>query len=350
MRHFFLLFISVIVIDLGVAQTTISSESSAPSYVRLVMFDGTSRMGEMLESTDSEVVIKTLQLGVVRIPKYLVKGMATIADREYELLIAAFEGPELELNPQSSRYFFAPSGFQMRRGDGYFQSNIALNSVSYGVTEHITIGGLISFAGAGGQLKIGKQLSPNTHASFGGIGFMDYNGNLVDRPIGLVFANMTWGTENRNITFNIGTGTAFEDGVGDFYAYTTDSTEYSWMPGQYYYTFNVTEYDQEWVRPLLINISGMNRISENRWFITENYWVQNLRYTTRITGGNLAVSSLPLPSNNDFNPQADGFAILSMGIRNLSPRNGWLWDYGMVGVIGDDFGFAAPWLSATLAF
>jgi hypothetical protein len=99
---------------------------------------------------------------------------------------------------------------------------------------------------------------------------------------------------------------------------------------------------------LLVNISAMNRISENRWFITENYWVQNLRYTTRITGASLISSYVPV--DNGFNPQSDGFAILSMGIRNLSMRNGWLWDYGMVGVLGGDFGFAAPWVAATLAF
>jgi hypothetical protein len=176
---------------------------------------------------------------------------------------------------------------------------------------------------------------------------MDYYGEL-DRPIGLIFANLTWGTEDRNITFNLGTGTKFENGIGEFHAYTTDSTEYSWSPGQYSYTYTVTEYDQHWVRPLLVNISGMNRISENRWFITENYWVQNLQYTTRITGANLVYSYLP--SDNSFNAQSDGFAILSMGVRNLSTRNGWLWDYGMVGVMGDGFGFAAPWVSATLAF
>jgi hypothetical protein len=329
------------------AQTTASSEVSTPSYVRIVMFDGTSRIGELLESSDDEITIETAQLGVVRIPKYLVKGMATIAAREYEQLLVAFEGRELSLNPQSSRYFFAPSGIQLRRGDGYFQSNIALNSVSLGVTDNITIGGLISFAGAGGSFKVGKQLNENTHASFGGIGFMDYYGAL-DRPVGLVFANMTWGTEDRNVTVNLGTGTKFENRIGEVYSYTVDSTSYVYDPNYYYYSYTLTEYDQHWVRPLLVNISGMNRISENRWFITENYWVQNLRYTTRITGGNLVYSYLP--SDNDFNPQADGFAILSMGIRNLSTRNGWLWDYGMVGVLAGDFGFAAPWVSATLAF
>jgi hypothetical protein len=47
---------------------------------------------------------------------------------------------------------------------------------------------------------------------------------------------------------------------------------------------------------------------------------------------------------------SDAVTILSVGIRNLSSRNDWLWDYGMVGVIGDDFGFGAPWVSATLPF
>ena len=203
------------------------------------MFDGTSRMGELIELSDSEIVIETRQLGVVRVPKYLVKGMSNLAAREYQQLFQAFQGRELALNPQSSRYFFAPSGIQLRQGDGYFQSNIALNSVSLGVTENITIGGLLSFLGAGGSVKIGKQLSPNTYASFGGIGFMDYYGNL-DRPVGLVFANMTWGTEDRNITVNIGTGTKIENGLGEVFAYTTDSTEYSWSPGQYYYTYNLS--------------------------------------------------------------------------------------------------------------
>lgn len=344
MRYAFIILFMCLIISPMSAQTTASSEVSSPNYVRIVMFDGTSRMGELQESSDDEITIKTAQLGVVRIPKYLVKGMATIAAREYEQLLVAFEGRELSLNPQSSRYFFAPSGIQLRRGDGYFQSNIALNSVSLGVTDNITIGGLISFAGAGGSFKVGKQFNENTHASFGGIGFMDYSGAL-DQPVGLIFANMTWGTEDRNITVNLGTGTKFENSLGEVYAYTVDSTSYGYG---YDYTYTLTEYDQDWVRPLLFNISGMNRISENRWFITENYWVQNLRYTTRITGGNLVYSYLP--SDNDFNPQADGFAILSMGIRNLSTRNGWLWDYGMVGVLAGDFGFAAPWVSATLAF
>ncbi|MGB0249609.1 MAG: hypothetical protein ACPF91_06190, partial [Flavobacteriales bacterium] len=116
MRSFILILTALLTSTLSSAQTTASSEASEPSYVRLVMFDGTSRMGELIESNDSEIVIETRQLGVVRVPKYLVKGMSNLAAREYQQLVQAFQGREMALNPQSSRYFFAPSGIQLRQG------------------------------------------------------------------------------------------------------------------------------------------------------------------------------------------------------------------------------------------
>ena len=42
--------------------------------------------------------------------------------------------------------------------------------------------------------------------------------------------------------------------------------------------------------------------------------------------------------------------IVALGIRSYNQRSGWLWDYGMAGVIGDGFGFPVPWFSFTLEF
>ena len=81
MRSFVLITNCLLITNLSAAQTTASFEASEPSYVRLVMFDGTSRMGELIELSDSEIVIETMQLGVVRVPKYLVKGMSNLATR-----------------------------------------------------------------------------------------------------------------------------------------------------------------------------------------------------------------------------------------------------------------------------
>jgi len=66
-----------------------------------------------------------------------------------------------------------------------------------------------------------------------------------------------------------------------------------------------------------------------------------------VTGANLTRYNLP---NTDFMNQNQNVVIVSMGVRNLSQRNGWLWDYGIVGVKTAYFGFATPWVSATLPF
>ena len=124
--------------------------------------------------------------------------------------------------------------------------------------------------------------------------------------------------------------------MGEVFAYTTDSTEYAWSPGQYYYTYNISEYDQ--MGPSFAGEHQRNEPHFRKPLVHHGELLgAKSAYTTRITGASLISSYVPV--DNGFNPQSDGFAILSMGIRNLSTRNGWLWDYGMVGVLGGDFGF-----------
>ncbi|MBV42698.1 MAG: hypothetical protein CL834_06655 [Crocinitomicaceae bacterium] len=331
------------------AQTTASpvNDTNSERFVRLVMNDGSVKLGQWL-SEDADVInLDTRNLGELNIPKYLVAQMMDLTASEYDRLSMSRATRNARINPQSSRYFFAPSGIQLKQGEGYFQSNIALNSVSIGVTDNVTIGGLLSFVGAGGSLKIGKEIAENVHASFGGIGFKDYIGEL-DRPIGLMFANITWGTEDRNLTVNIGTGTSVAGSTNYQTWNVSDSTVYG--PGYVEYEYTITEYTEERVRPLLLNVSGMVQISDFKWLITENYFIRNMRTTSLVTDSPIVSFANPnyMVFNNDTS--VSGATILSIGVRNLSRRNGWLWDYGMVGVIGSDFGFGAPWVSATLPF
>ena len=331
------------------AQTTAIpvNDTNSERFVRLVMNDGSVKLGQWL-SEDADVInLDTRNLGELNIPKYLVAQMMDLTASEYDRLSTSRATRNARINPQSSRYFFAPSGIQLKQGEGYFQSNIALNSVSIGVTDNVTIGGLLSFVGAGGSLKIGKEVAENVHVSFGGIGFKDYIGEL-DRPIGLMFANITWGTEDRNLTVNIGTGTSVAGSTNPQTWNVSDSTVYG--PDYVEYEYTITEYTEERVRPLLLNVSGMVQISDFKWLITENYFIRNMRTTSLVTDSPIVSFANPnyMVFNNDTS--VSGATILSIGVRNLSRRNGWLWDYGMVGVIGSDFGFGAPWVSATLPF
>ena len=124
---------------------------------------------------------------------------------------------------------------------------------------------------------------------------MDYYGNL-DRPVGLVFANMTWGTEDRNITVNIGTGTKIENGLGEF-SRTLSIPEYAWVR-QYYYTYNISG-TTKWVA-----LAGEHQRNEPHFRKPLVHHRELLgaksRYTTRITG---AASSLrTCPSTTDSIP------------------------------------------------
>lgn len=331
------------------AQTTASTDNAAVSdrYVRVVMNDGSVKLGQWLSENADIIQLSTRNLGKINIPKYLIAQMMDLTASEYDRLGTSRATRNGRINPQSSRYFFAPSGIQLKRGEGYFQSNIALNSVSIGVTDNVTVGGLLSFVGAGGSLKIGKEVAENVHVSFGGIGFKDYVGEL-DRPVGLVFANITWGTEDRNLTVNIGTGTSISGVTEPLAWYASDSTNYGGSYVEYEYT--ITEYQEERIRPLLLNVSGMVQISDFKWLITENYFIQSMRSMSLVTDSPIVTYANPVFTGSSNNNGANGVTILSVGVRNLSQRNGWLWDYGMVGVIGEDFGFGAPWVSATLPF
>lgn len=322
---------------------TESTEPDRP-FMRVVMSDGSVRIGELISMDAQTVQIKTQYLGKVDIPKYLIAGMEELDEEEFLRQQKANQDRAIEMNPQATRYFFAPSGFQLENGEGYFQTNVGLNSVSLGLNDNVTIGGLISFVGAGGSFKVGKEIAPNVHISAGGIGFKDYYDEL-EKPIGLVFINMTWGTEDRNLTLNLGTGSKISQNRKVVNDYIVEMIEYS--PGYFDERYVVTDYDViTSSRPLLLNVSAMTQIAQNRWFITENYLI---RMVYESETGLLPYTGYFWPGSNSNNLN-ENITILSMGIRNLSTKSGWLWDYGIVGVIGDGFGFGAPWISATFAF
>ena len=114
------------------AQTTARTDNAAVSdrYVRVVMNDGSVKLGQWLSENADIIQLSTRNLGKINIPKYLIAQMMDLTASEYDRFGTSRATRNGRINPQSSRYFFAPSGIQLKRGEGYFQSNIALNSVS----------------------------------------------------------------------------------------------------------------------------------------------------------------------------------------------------------------------------
>ena len=314
-------------------------EAEAPErYVRIVLNDGTIKEGRFLEMTEDVVVLDMPMLGVTRYPKHLVQYMQDLE---------SYDGPSSERrayseNPQASRYFFAPSGIQLKANQGYFQSNIGLNSVNYGLSDGLTVGAVLSFLGGGGAFKVGTQVGEKTHISAGGIGFTDYYG-ILDAPLGLAFINVTRGTERKNITLNLGLANRDDDLL--FYRGYEQGLDGYYRPAE---RANGTS------RPFIVNVSGMTPIGEARWLLTENYLIVNRvevgAYGNVPEGDEMWSYSVPSVMQEGVHWEAGAANIMSLGIRTLNRRTGWLWDYGLVGVFAGGDGFAAPWFSFTLAF
>jgi hypothetical protein len=138
-------------------------------------------------------------------------------------------------NPNDTRYFFAPSAFNLKQGDGYYQNvYFLMNSANYGVSDNLSIGGGII-------LPVGIYVTPKinfkiTERFYAGGGVL---AGVLPGPsaVGIVYGITTYGTNEHNITLGGGWG-FYED-------------EFSQRP--------------------IITVNGMTRISRRLALVTENW-------------------------------------------------------------------------------
>ena len=332
------------------AQSTASAAESASfslsekfqgQFVKITLNDGTLKFGQLLDADELNILVDLVGLGPTSIPKYLVLELT-------QEVMEVDESGEVKnlVSSQATRYFFAPSAMQLKDGEGYFQSNIALNSVSYGLSDKFTTGAMIGFLGGGLTAKAGWKVGEKTSVSLGVLDAADFFGEL-EKPLALGFINVTRGDNNKNITLNLGcTNRAFGD-VGPTYYSPGDAINSQYYSSEFQY--------ERFPRAVMLNVSGMAPLTDRIWLITENYvvtqnWfgkvvetptngpVRDYRYEDHIfTGDDVWSDEAPL-------------GVLSLGVRSYSRRSGWLWDYGLAAVIVDGEGFPVPWFSFTLEF
>ena len=241
MKHLFILilicgFISPSTFEVF-AQDTQSTTTNNTKYVRLILQNGGMYEGEVLEIDESSFLINTLLLGDMRITKTDIASITYIsADEVGQMNMSSNRTGDI--NPQATRYFFAPSAMQLKKGEGYYQNAwLIYNQVSYGISNNLTIGMSMTPVGTGGTVKFGLDISDNFHISAGGIAIIPF---WDDEPVGIGFANMTFGNERKNIS--IAYGNAFSD----------DGNEH------------------------MLNVSGMLELNYRMWLITENYFLADI--------------------------------------------------------------------------
>ncbi|MEE3164899.1 MAG: hypothetical protein VX286_09530, partial [Bacteroidota bacterium] len=176
------------------------------------------------------------------------------AKRNQFLSRRMWRNPHKAPKPHAGRYFFAPSAFQLKKGEANYHNSFLLsNEMGTGFTDDLTVGTNIIFdLGFGLAAKFGRALTSNVHSSAGGAVLFPFRSQPAyvagfvnpifpvndgkNSTAALVFANVTLGSENRNITFN-------------------------WCAS------NAAGFDTN-----VFNISALLPIDEQTWLITENYF------------------------------------------------------------------------------
>lgn len=154
------------------------------------------------------VTIKTLSIAKLTIPLNRIVKFEEIQPENLK------DGKYWFKNPHASRYLFAPSGYNLKKGEAYYQNAwLFLNSFNYGVTDYFSIGGGLELISTftGNPIffltpKFGFEINEKINVG-GGVIFA----SIIDvGVVGITYGIMTYGSEDHNITGGLGWG--FFDG------------------------------------------------------------------------------------------------------------------------------------------
>ena len=266
-----------------------NSQDSIKSQIETI--DGNEYIGIILEQTPETIRIKTDKLGEISIPRAEVKRITQLTS------IKSKDGTYWLENPQSTRYFWAPNGYSLKKGEGYYQNVwILFNQAGYGFTDHLSGGvgvmPLFLFAGASTPAWITAKFSLPVVKDKVNLGVGALAGTVIGEEntgFGILYGISTFGSRDKNL--NIGLGWGYAGG--------------------------------EMARNPTVSIGGMIRTGAKGYLLTENYFIGT----------------------------PDNFIVLmSLGGRRIIKHTGL--DFGVIIPMGADIGsfVAIPWLGFTIPF
>ena len=187
--------------------TDVRARMTVPDSAHLqivTLTDGSTIFGRIVTVSADTVSFQT-GAGTMQLSVKAIRDVRLIAADDLR------EGEYWFPNPNSTRLFFAPTGQQLKQGEGYFSDyELFFPGVAVGVTDNISIGGGISLlpASASDQIyyvtpKIGFSLSDKVHLA-GGVLFAGTSGGTG----GITYAVGTFGDGNASVTVGGGYGFA----------------------------------------------------------------------------------------------------------------------------------------------
>lgn len=289
--HKFLSALVVIVLALAFPVAIHAQNKPDTTKSRIETTDGNEYIGIIQEKTTEKIRLKTDKLGEITILTADIKNISEVTQ------VVAKDGTYWLDNPQATRYFWAPNGYNLKKGEGYYQNVWVFgNQAIYGFTNHFSAGigvlPLFLFAGAATPVWLTLKYSVPVVKDKINLSGGALVGTVIGAEtgaIGILYGMSTFGSKDKNLS--IGAGWGFADG--------------------------------QMARNPTINISGMIRTGPKGYFITENYFIG--------TTDNVVV-------------------LMSLGGRRIIRHTGL--DFGLFIPISSDIEsfIAVPWLGFTIPF
>lgn len=209
------------------------------SVTELRLVDGTVVRGEIIESSESMIVLRTAGGARVEVPRSQVVQQRMVALR--------VSGEVWDEDPNATRLFFTSTARPLAKGEGYISSfMLFFPFVAYGVTDRITIaGGTPILPGLMGEVfyvapKVTLVNRPRSSFAVGALGLF-VTEEVAEGSVGILYGSGTFGSADNAVTLGAGWG----------YAATTDYSGISNDP--------------------VFMLGGERRVSRRVKLITENW-------------------------------------------------------------------------------
>lgn len=201
------------------AQEVRLSELQADSTARyrIEMSSGAVISGHVVAVGPETIAIESKGIGRIELAKADIVKVVTLDSRNER------NGRYWFPNPHATRYLIGPSAIPLRKGEGYYQNTyILINSVAYGITNHVSVtGGFeltstfgrsspgpICYLSARGGGEIAKQVHIGAMATYLSVPnwFGDDDNDGRRDGVGAISGVVTYGTTEAQVTAGAGWG------------------------------------------------------------------------------------------------------------------------------------------------
>ncbi|HLN74091.1 MAG TPA: hypothetical protein VK205_12405 [Prolixibacteraceae bacterium] len=177
--------------------------------------DGNEYIGIILNQTSESIRLKTETLGEITIPRSEIRRITQLSATKSK------DGTYWLDNPQATRYFWAPNGYNLKAGEGYYQNVwVLFNQAVVGLTDYFSAGAgvmpLFLFDGAPTPAWVTAKFSIPVIENRINLGAGALIGTVLgaentDNPsFGVVYGISTFGSKDVNL--NVGLGWGFAGG------------------------------------------------------------------------------------------------------------------------------------------